>query len=65
MKEILTLVYLQRPGEVDIATIGGSDFAYNGETFGRGNNYLYATSLIRTHWSILCVRRTWRASSRA
>ncbi|MGE8106857.1 lactate dehydrogenase [Allorhizobium sp. NPDC080224] len=48
MKEILTLVQLQQEGEVHIATIGGFDLAYEGERFGRGDNYHYQTLLQRT-----------------
>ncbi len=48
MKEILTLVQLQQQGEVHIASIGGFDLVYTGETFGRGNNYHYQTLLQRT-----------------
>lgn len=36
MREILTLVQLQQQGEVHIASIGGFDLVYTGETFGRG-----------------------------
>jgi len=48
MKEILTLVQLQRQGETVIASIGGFDLVYDGETFGRGDNYHYQTLLQRT-----------------
>lgn len=48
MKEILTLVQLQQQGEVHIATIGGFDLVYAGETFGRGDNHHYQTLLQRT-----------------
>ncbi|MCZ7497444.1 DEAD/DEAH box helicase family protein (plasmid) [Aminobacter sp. SR38] len=48
MKEILTLVQLQRPGEDHIASIGGFDLIYEGERFGRGDNYHYQTLLQRT-----------------
>lgn len=48
MKEILTLVQLQSKGEVCIATIGGFDLVYDGEKFGRGENYNYQTLLQRT-----------------
>lgn len=48
MKEILTLVQLQQQGEVHIASIGGFDLVYTGETFGRGDNYHYQTLLQRT-----------------
>lgn len=47
MKEILTLVQLQREGEVYIASIGGFDLVYDGEKFGRGDNYHYQTLLKR------------------
>ncbi|MBP1847542.1 N12 class adenine-specific DNA methylase/adenine-specific DNA methylase [Rhizobium petrolearium] len=48
MKEILTLVQLQSQGEVHIASIGGFDLIYEGERFGRGDNYHYQTLLQRT-----------------
>jgi len=48
MKEILTLVQLRQEGEVHIASIGGFDLVYHGETFGRGDNYHYQTLLQRT-----------------
>ena len=48
MKEILTLVQLQQQGEVHLASIGGFDLVYEGETFGRGDNYHYQTLLQRT-----------------
>ncbi|OMP72183.1 DEAD/DEAH box helicase family protein [Agrobacterium tumefaciens] len=48
MKEILTLVQLQSQGETVIASIGGFDLVYDGETFGRGDNYHYQTLLQRT-----------------
>jgi len=48
MKEILTLVQLQSQGEVHIASIGGFDLIYEGERFGRGDNYRYQTLLQRT-----------------
>lgn len=48
MKEILTLVQLQQEGEVLIASIGGFDLSYEGERFGRGDNYHYQTLLQRT-----------------
>ncbi|AVH45562.1 lactate dehydrogenase [Agrobacterium tumefaciens] len=47
MKEILTLVQLQQEGEVHIASIGGVDLVYEGEKFGRGDNYHYQTLLQR------------------
>ncbi len=47
MKEILTLVQLQQQGEVHIASIGGFDLVYEGEKFGRGDNYHYQTLLQR------------------
>lgn len=47
MKEILTLVQLQQEGEVHIATVGGFDLVYDGEKFGRGDNYHYQTLLQR------------------
>ncbi|GLK73669.1 hypothetical protein GCM10017643_37870 [Ancylobacter dichloromethanicus] len=47
MKEILTLVQLQREGESVIASIGGFDLEYGGERFGR-DGYRYATTLLRT-----------------
>jgi hypothetical protein len=48
MKEILTLVQLGQEGEVHIASIGGFDLTYEGERFGRGDNYHYQTLLQRT-----------------
>ncbi|NTA19727.1 DEAD/DEAH box helicase family protein [Agrobacterium tumefaciens] len=48
MKEVLTLVQLQQQGETVIASIGGFDLVYDGETFGRGDNYHYQTLLQRT-----------------
>lgn len=48
MKEILTLVQLQQAGEVHLASIGGFDLIYDGEKFGRGDNYHYQTLLQRT-----------------
>ena len=45
MKEILTLVQLQRQGEVQIASIGGFDLVYAGEWSGRGDGYHYQTLL--------------------
>ena len=47
MKEILTLVQLQRQGESVIASIGGFDLEYEGERFGK-DGYRYTTMLIRT-----------------
>ncbi|AOO85007.1 N-6 DNA methylase [Bosea vaviloviae] len=47
MKEILTLVQLQQQGESVIALIGGFDFEYSGERFGR-DGYRYNTMLMRT-----------------
>ncbi len=47
MKEILTLVQLKQQGEVHIASIGGFDLVYEGEKFGRGDNYHYQTLLQR------------------
>ncbi|WP_292242349.1 helicase-related protein, partial [Mesorhizobium sp.] len=47
MKEILTLVQLQQQGETTIASIGGFDFQYSGERFGK-DDYRYATMLMRT-----------------
>ncbi|NTA83925.1 DEAD/DEAH box helicase family protein [Agrobacterium tumefaciens] len=48
MKEILTLVQQQSQGETVIGSIGGFDLVYDGETFGRGDNYHYQTLLQRT-----------------
>ncbi|MGV1963759.1 helicase-related protein, partial [Agrobacterium sp. 22-222-1] len=48
MKEILTLLQLQQEGEVHLASIGGFDLAYDGERFGKGDGYRYATTLQRT-----------------
>lgn len=47
MKEILTLVQLQKEGKTTIASIGGFDFEYSGERFGK-DGYRYATMLMRT-----------------
>ncbi|MCW8060505.1 DEAD/DEAH box helicase family protein [Agrobacterium tumefaciens] len=47
MKEILTLVQLQREGETVIASIGGFDLEYEGQRFGK-DGYRYATMLMRT-----------------
>ncbi|MFC5386998.1 Eco57I restriction-modification methylase domain-containing protein [Aquamicrobium segne] len=47
MKEILTLVQLQRDGDVVIASLGGFDLEYCGERFGR-DGYRYTTMLMRT-----------------
>ena len=48
MKEILTLVQLQQEGEVVLAAIGGFDLVFEGERFGKGDGYRYATLLQRT-----------------
>ncbi|MDQ1199270.1 DEAD/DEAH box helicase family protein [Agrobacterium sp. SORGH_AS 787] len=48
MKEILTLLQLQKQGEVHLATIGGFDLVYEGERFGKGDGYRYETLLQRT-----------------
>ncbi|MCZ7977380.1 DEAD/DEAH box helicase family protein [Agrobacterium sp. MAFF310724] len=48
MKEILTLLQLQQEGEVHLASIGGFDLVYQGERFGKGDGYRYATTLQRT-----------------
>ncbi len=48
MKEILTLVQLSQEGEARIAAIGGFDLVYEGERFGRSDNYHYQTLLRRT-----------------
>lgn len=48
MKEILTLLQLQQEGEVHLASIGGFDLVYEGERFGKGDGYRYATTLQRT-----------------
>ncbi|UOK73926.1 Eco57I restriction-modification methylase domain-containing protein [Ancylobacter polymorphus] len=47
MKEILTLVQLQREDESVIASVGGFDLEYSGERFGR-DGYRYSTLLLRT-----------------
>lgn len=47
MKEILTLVQHRQEGETTIASIGGFDFGYSGERFGK-DGYRYATMLMRT-----------------
>ncbi|PDS54376.1 lactate dehydrogenase [Rhizobium anhuiense] len=48
MKEILTLLQLQQEGDVHLASIGGFDLVYEGECFGKGDGYRYATTLQRT-----------------
>jgi predicted nucleic acid-binding Zn-ribbon protein len=48
MKEILTLLQLQHEGEVHLATIGGFDLVYDGERFGKGDDYRFETLLQRT-----------------
>lgn len=50
MKEILTLLQLQRQGEVHLATIGGFDLVYEGERFvkSKSDGYRYETLLQRT-----------------
>ncbi|KJF65685.1 lactate dehydrogenase [Rhizobium nepotum] len=48
MKEILALVQFRHEGEAHIASIGGFDLVYDGESFGRGDNYRYQTLLQRT-----------------
>lgn len=48
MKEILTLVQLQRQGEVRLASIGGFSLVFEGERFARGDGYRYNTMLERT-----------------
>ena len=48
MKEILTLVQLHQEDEVQLASIGGFNLVYVGETFGRGDHYHYQTLLQRT-----------------
>ncbi len=48
MKEILTLLQLQQEGEIHLASIGGFDLVYEGERFGKGDGYRYATTLQRT-----------------
>lgn len=48
MKEILTLVQLQQESKVHIATVGSFDLVYDGEKFGRSDNYRYQTLLQRT-----------------
>lgn len=48
MKEILTLLQLQKEGEVHLATIGGFDLVYEGERFGKGDGYRFETLLQRT-----------------
>ncbi len=48
MKEVLTLLQLQRQGEVHLGTIGGFDLVYEGEQFGKGDGYRYETPLQRT-----------------
>ncbi|TWI29559.1 N12 class adenine-specific DNA methylase [Mesorhizobium tianshanense] len=47
MKEILTLVQHSQEGVTTIASIGGFDFEYSGERFGK-DSYRYATMLMRT-----------------
>ncbi|KXG84193.1 DEAD/DEAH box helicase family protein [Agrobacterium bohemicum] len=48
MKEILTLLQLQKEGEVHLATIGGFDLVYESERFCKGDGYRYETLLQRT-----------------
>jgi N12 class adenine-specific DNA methylase/adenine-specific DNA methylase len=48
MTEILTLVQLQHEGELALGKIGGFDLTFEGERFGRGAGYRYATMLRRT-----------------
>lgn len=48
MREILTLVQQQQEGEIVLASIGGFDLVFEGERFGRGDGYRYATMLRRT-----------------
>ncbi|MDP9839885.1 N12 class adenine-specific DNA methylase/adenine-specific DNA methylase [Neorhizobium huautlense] len=48
MKEILTLVQLERQGEVRLASIGGFELVFEGERFARGDGYRYCTKLERT-----------------
>ena len=48
MTEILTLVQLQHEGELVLARISGFDLTFEGEHFGRGDGYRYATMLKRT-----------------
>jgi N12 class adenine-specific DNA methylase/adenine-specific DNA methylase len=48
MKEILTLVQLQHVGETHLASIGGFDLVFEGESFGKGDGYHYTTVLQRT-----------------
>ncbi|MFU0505243.1 lactate dehydrogenase [Pseudaminobacter sp. NGMCC 1.201702] len=47
MKEILTLVQLQRQGESIIGSVGGFDLEYDGQRFGK-EGYRYTTMLVRT-----------------
>ena len=47
MKEILTLVQLQRQGEVHLATMGGFDLLFEGERIGK-EGFRYQTLLQRT-----------------
>jgi hypothetical protein len=48
MKEILTLLQLQKEGEVHLAAVGGFDLADEGERFKKGDGYRYETLLQRT-----------------
>ncbi len=48
MKEILTLIQLQKRGETVLATIGGFDLVFEGQAFGRGEGYRSTTMLRRT-----------------
>ncbi|MBB2687790.1 UNVERIFIED_ORG: N12 class adenine-specific DNA methylase/adenine-specific DNA methylase [Rhizobium etli] len=48
MREILTLVQLQQEGDLVLAAIGGFDLVFEGERFGKGDGYRYATMLQRT-----------------
>ncbi len=47
MKEIHTLVQLQRGGEIVVTSIGGFALEYSGERFGK-DGYRYTTVLLRT-----------------
>jgi hypothetical protein len=48
VKEILTLIQLQKPGSSVIATIGGFDLVFEGHAYGRGEGYRSTVMLQRT-----------------
>ncbi len=48
VKEILTLIQMQKRGAIVIATIGGFDLVFEGHAYGRGEGYRSTTMLQRT-----------------